>query len=282
MARKLLHSRNDLAASLMGLQVHSAGRDMKRPGCDSKTARRTLNTFAVVYLGGGSGLFNSAATKRCEIRRGSLFFLFPGVWHLYGPRRSEAWQEYWFLFEGFIPDRFRRTSLLDPARPIYDVGYDQELIQRWKTCIHISETRPEGWSLLLSERLYSILGHVFANGRAEMAEDSRATLVSAAIELMEDHISDPAFSLEDHSGDLGMCYSGLRRLFKSRTGYSPAKYLARIKMQIARPRLLTTDDSVKAIAMDLGFEDPYHFSRRFKQLTGLAPQDYREAFRGQD
>jgi len=44
----------------------------------------------------------------------------------------------------------------------------------------------------------------------------------------------------------------------------------------ARRHLQFTTLSIKEIAHALGFADPFHFSKRFKQGTGLAPQAYRQ------
>jgi AraC family transcriptional regulator of arabinose operon len=51
-----------------------------------------------------------------------------------------------------------------------------------------------------------------------------------------------------------------------------------MRMRSAKARLLNTDDPVKVIAADLGFEDPYHFSRRFKNLEGMSPENFRKSF----
>lgn len=271
----------DLTASLIGLHVHDVGRGVKLPVSAHGMVRRTLKSFAVVYLDAGSGSFASAETDRRAVSRGNVFFLFPGVWHQYGATEGELWKEYWFLFDGFIADRYRQISLIDPARPVYDVGFDKELIRRWKECLHIAEARPSGYAMLLSGKLFAILGHILEKGRVqEDTADRHSKLINRAVALMEEHISEAGFSLESCAPELGMCYSGLRRLFKQRVGHSPANYFSRMKIHAAMARLLRTDDRIKKIASDLGFEDPYHFSRRFRQITGLSPADYRKSFTG--
>ena len=84
---------------------------------------------------------------------------------------------------------------------------------------------------------------------------------------------------EAHAARFYLTYSALRKRFRAATGYSPAHYFARMKIRTAQARLLATADSVKLIAAGLGFSDPSHFSRRFKQLVGLSPENFRRAFR---
>ncbi len=91
------------------------------------------------------------------------------------------------------------------------------------------------------------------------------------IALMEVDLARPDFPLESYAQRFYVSYSALRRRFREATGRSPARYFAEMKMHTAQARLLTTTDSVKQIALELGFADPYHFSRRFKQLAGLSP-----------
>ena len=58
-------------------------------------------------------------------------------------------------------------------------------------------------------------------------------------------------------------------------GDSPAKLFTRFKIQKAVLLLTHTDRPVKEISYELGFENPYHFSRVFKRIHGTAPSALR-------
>lgn len=64
-------------------------------------------------------------------------------------------------------------------------------------------------------------------------------------------------------------------LFKRQTGFSPIDYFIRLRMQHAGRLLISTALNVKEIAAELGYDDPFYFSRVFKAVHGLAPTDYR-------
>jgi AraC-like DNA-binding protein len=272
-------ARDGLLASMMGLAVQGVGRQEKPPGHLYELRPRTLNAFAAVYLDGGRGVFESRPTGRREVRAGTLFVLFPGVEHLYGPREEESWREYWAIFDGFIPERYRRTGLLDPARPFFELGLDAALIRRWRECLYLAGSRRPQRAQELAEKFFALLGHVFGHARRpEGAAERWRGVVEEVIGLMEARLSEQNFPLERYAPRFYASYSALRARFREATGVSPARYFARMKMQAARARLLTTPDPVKSVAAGLGFDDPYHFSRRFKQLVGVSPENFRRAF----
>ena len=60
-------------------------------------------------------------------------------------------------------------------------------------------------------------------------------------------------------------------------GESPSHYLLRGKIDLAVKLLSTTNMRIKEVSFDLGFQNPYHFSRVFKRVTGHSPSEFRTA-----
>ncbi len=60
-------------------------------------------------------------------------------------------------------------------------------------------------------------------------------------------------------------------------GESPSHYLLRGKIDLAVKLLSTTNMRIKEVSFDLGFQNPYHFSRVFKRLTGRSPTEFRKS-----
>jgi AraC-like DNA-binding protein len=63
----------------------------------------------------------------------------------------------------------------------------------------------------------------------------------------------------------------LCRLFQRFDNQSPYRYLMQLKMREAAKRLQKRGSLVKQIGYELGFEDPFHFCRVFKNVFGLSP-----------
>lgn len=68
----------------------------------------------------------------------------------------------------------------------------------------------------------------------------------------------------------------LSKIFREHAGTTPSKYLMDYRMQIAKKLLRDTQLSVKEVAAHVGFPDQFHFSKSFKNATGLSPVQYRE------
>jgi len=67
----------------------------------------------------------------------------------------------------------------------------------------------------------------------------------------------------------------LDRLFKKETGYSVTEFIVSKRMRLAQDLLVKTNLPVGTIASRAGYANLAHFSRRFKQLMGMNPKDYR-------
>ena len=78
---------------------------------------------------------------------------------------------------------------------------------------------------------------------------------------------------------LGISPAYLAQLFKRETGLSLKKYAKRERLLIAMERLTNTNDPVKAIATELGYRNPFDFTRAFEEQCGLSPTKFRRADR---
>lgn len=80
-------------------------------------------------------------------------------------------------------------------------------------------------------------------------------------------------TLEEIATAAGVEASSVCRWFRRYQGTSPYQYLMRRKMNIAAEFLVENGGFVKEAAQRVGFADPYHFSRAFKSVHGVAPRD---------
>jgi len=65
------------------------------------------------------------------------------------------------------------------------------------------------------------------------------------------------------------------KLFNRHLSLSPMAYVSRIRVEAAKEMLLESPLSIAEIAARTGFQDGFYFSKKFKQLTGMTPRQYR-------
>lgn len=96
--------------------------------------------------------------------------------------------------------------------------------------------------------------------------------VDRAMEFFQARASDH-ISLEDASRASGVGLFHLIRLFQKHLGLTPYAYLTQVRIAKSR-QLLRLGEPVAQVALDVGFADQAHFTKRFKQLTGTTPALY--------
>ena len=83
-------------------------------------------------------------------------------------------------------------------------------------------------------------------------------------------------SLKDIAAHVHLSPSRLAHLFTKNAGMAPFHYLELQRIEAAKSLLLSTNDPINAVAGQVGFENPYHFSTRFRRRVGVSPKRFRE------
>jgi AraC-like DNA-binding protein len=119
--------------------------------------------------------------------------------------------------------------------------------------------------------------HLQSPARAYRASTltSYSQTVERVIAEMHAHISDP-LSLEAMAEIACLSPFHFNRIFRSITGTPPGEFLAALRLDAAKRRLLTTSLSVTDVCFDLGYASFGTFTTRFKQLIGLSPIQLRQ------
>ncbi|NQU42936.1 helix-turn-helix transcriptional regulator [bacterium] len=66
-------------------------------------------------------------------------------------------------------------------------------------------------------------------------------------------------------------------IFQSHMGMPPMRYVRNLRLGEAGKRLLQGDEPIRIIAAEVGFANPFHFSREFKARFGMSPSEYRRS-----
>ncbi len=146
---------------------------------------------------------------------------------------------------------------------------------------------PAMTSRLLMQRMQQIidgqqrLSRSFPIAFAWEIIDSLSTPVYEAIDhaLIIKELIEESFHQNIHINELAsrldVDRSTLFRQFKKRFGQSPKAFLDQLRFTQAQRLLLESKLSITAIAAQSGFNDPEHFSRRFRSEFGMQPSQWR-------
>ncbi len=165
-------------------------------------------------------------------------------------------------------DRVLLIKPSDPAQTIRQMRLLRILIRRGGVH-HIS--RNAGLTLQLLSEL-SLAAHL---------PDQKSMTIRLACELLSGNYT-IAKSIGETAAAVHMTPRSFDRMFRKHMQMSPQEYKLQCRVETARNLLRRTQMSIKEIAYELGFCNPFYFSSQFQKLTGQSPSEYRRAAKSVD
>ncbi|HSB97270.1 MAG TPA: AraC family transcriptional regulator [Spongiibacteraceae bacterium] len=251
----------DLYPLAAGFYPQAVGHRMRR--------RRHTNNL-IAYCADGHGELHTD-TGQWPVTAGDLLLLPAGTAHSYAAAAERPWSLYWVHYEGLLSDEY--TRFLNVTQPLAPIGLQPRLIADFEALFAL---RHAGFA----EREYihaaCQLKAMLTNIARLIAGRSRGTRIDLEQiqQLMHLRI-DRDLDLEDLAQVANLSKFHFIRKFKQLTGHAPIQHFIHLKMQHACQLLDTTQEPVKRIANRVGYEDPHYFSRLFKRVIGVSPQQYR-------
>jgi AraC-like DNA-binding protein len=132
-----------------------------------------------------------------------------------------------------------------------------DLLDSWLRLLRLLDS-PDDIAVLgpLIEReiIYRLLGGPCGGMLRQLATgDSRLGQVRCAIGWIRDNLAQP-FQVEDLAARAGMSASAFHRHFKAVTAMSPVQYQKRLRLHVARRRLIAEAGDVARVAFSVGYE----------------------------
>ena len=230
---------------------------------------RILGSFALVFVLGDGAFYEDSNGVSRDLTAGDLIVVFPDIAHRYGPKAGYRWDEFYIVFDGPLFDLWRQRGMLDASRPIHRL----EPIDYWLDRF-VGILDPGGDANQSIARLQHVLADALAHQRKGLVgEAGRAWLARACQLLEQGSATDPP--LEEVAQALDLSYVGFRKKFTRLAGVSPARHRMRRLIAKACDLIHHRQWTNRQIAEELGFCDEFHFSKRFKQVQGISPADFR-------
>ncbi len=238
---------------------------------------RVLDTWTLVFIAEGRGVFESAArARKIPVEAGTVFIVFPNLWHRYAPDPATGWVEHWLECRGPTLEALVRARLFTPDHPVYRTGIAPELLQIFERCHAWAQNlSPDAPATLATLGLHLLAWlRQFSAGVPGPPRHIEEIIHQARLRMLEQ--CHQPLHVEQLAAQLGVGYSHFRQAFRQLVGLSPKQYHLQLRLQKAEDFLLNTSKSVKEISEILGFDSPYHLSAQFKAHTGQPPRVWRE------
>ena len=245
----------------------------EQTGPEFRINRESFPYYSLEFVAKGNGTAILAG-REYQLAQGTIFSYGPGISQVITAAPNSAMTKYFIDFTG---------------------GRAKDMIQKYAdsvaTAIRVS--RPDAITRIfddiishgLSDSPYrsiicsTLLEYLFYRiAETTVTEETKLTRALTTYQQCRQHIKENFVTLKSLTDIAEACSidnAYLCRLFKRFDTQSPYQYLTYLKMAYAAQQLQSPDVMVKEIAYSLGFDDPFHFSRTFRKVFGIAPRSFK-------
>lgn len=241
----------------------------RRKGCEDNI---------LIYCLQGRGYY--VINNKQFVVNANEFFLLPATdqYIRYWADKDDPWTIYWVHFTGSLIDNFNSSLNIGSFTGPSQIPFNAKAIELWQ---NIYRSLEMGYSMdnLCNANfcLYHLIAaFLFPDKHIQMRRSDNPDIITSSILYMKDNL-DKKVSVEDIAFIHRLSASHFSSLFRKATGMPPIDYFIHLKMQKACQYLYGDDVKIKRIAEELGYDDPYYFSRLFKKFMGISPEQYKMA-----
>ncbi|MBR3966784.1 MAG: helix-turn-helix transcriptional regulator [Clostridia bacterium] len=243
------------ALEVLPIALHTVGETLKE---DKISRPGGLGFHEIIWIRRGEGIFNVEG-ESFVLSEGQGVFMRGDVGHEYhGDGFTTGWCTFSFPDEALdylgVPRvmRFDVPSFLDAETDaLHDFAFGDSTI------------------LTRSSAVYSYIVDFFSAVLGE--KESLSVKIS---HILDSRYGEP-LTLDIIASELGIDKFSLCRAFMREKGTSIMEELKRIRIAKAKRFLRFSSESIENIGKMCGFESASYFAKRFKEISGISPTEYR-------
>ena len=245
-----------------------------------RMGRRNPRDHLLIYCLAGSGIARRDGHQQ-SIGPGDVLLLRAGERHSYCANRNDPWSIYWAHLGGDAVDCFFDEIAEVSETFVVPVGLHPRLTDDLNLLLTVAERFRDHHFVYAANLLQSILSFMALVHR-QHGQRSTALDIDRVQAWLQAHLHDRIDLDALVAATSSISRYHFIREYKRQTGQTPMQAFQRLKISRACYLLDITEWSVTEIACDLGYDDPYYFSRLFKKVTGIPPRDYRREHQAVD
>jgi len=150
-----------------------------------------------------------------------------------------------------------------------------------KKMIRVCADQPFGYQLLVKSALLYLIGQLAAAGKLEQraqrsGEEYKVQLLRRIVEYLSEHCTE-RLRLADVSAQFGLSPQYFCSFFKENLGRTLVQHVNFLRIERASRLLRESDLPILEISLSVGFDNVSYFIKRFREVYGCTPTDYRRS-----
>ncbi|WP_283680273.1 AraC family transcriptional regulator [Lentilactobacillus sp. Marseille-Q4993] len=261
--------------------------------------RNNFQFFVMMFMVRGE-LFIAEDDQQYTVKAGEMFTLQPKHHHYSWKPMEETTEYYWVHFavkSDFIQDREPkqiRSSILVPSLHYYSPDVTlflkkQDRLDTFDDAVAIikkifmnSNKENDNQNVVGFWQAQQLFIDLLQQVQMKAPEESRSGYFASEVQrYLRDHF-DERITNEDLARVFHIHPNSIVASMKKTYGITPNLYLTQYRMEEAVKRLLSTDEQVSKIAVEVGYQNIYYFSIVFKKYYNMSPSKYRKSYTEKD
>lgn len=226
----------------------------------------------LIYCTQGEGYIHVGG-KVYTIHRQEAFCIPIHERHRYYASQTDPWSILWVHFKG---ENVRYFPLDQPkVVKVASQAADNRIMTLFQILFRVLRRNyTQGNFIYISQVLSLILSEIYFREQGD-GTGKQNRHITDMVHYMYRHLDRP-LDLTTLEKEFHLSRSYINTVFKKYAGRSPIDFFLNIKMQEACKLLRSTKRTVQEIGAELGYEDPFYFSRAFRKVMGVSPRKYRD------
>lgn len=238
------------------------------------------NHYLIHYIISGTGVYRAGTEKpeaEYHLHAGQAFLIEPNKVIHYTADEKDPWEYMWIEFDGLKAKEYVNHAGLSHESPIYNSINEEgkKKVYAYLSYIidHPDSPAPEimGYTYLF----FSALIESSKTARALPKNDIKKFYIQSTVDFIENYYMKD-ISVEDMAANLSLNRSYFSKLFKKMTQKSPQEFLITYRIHKSCEFLRSTDMTIAQISPLVGYTNQFHFTRAFKNIMNISPNEWRK------
>lgn len=184
---------------------------------------------------------------------------------------------FWINFDGRLADYFAQRLLMKMDDGVAHVGALTNISNNFDELLELGSRGYTATNVIHAVHVLQQSLSFLALRLRLVSFNKSSTFNLEAVETLMQNNLHQELSLDALAHHSQLSKFHFLKKFKELTDTSPIQHFINMKIQRACFKLDNTEKTIKVIGEELGYSDPYYFSRLFKKVIGISPKQYRES-----